>query len=212
MEYAFKDAEDTADRLGDAIEDTADDADSAANGGFTVLKGAAAELVTDGFEKVVDILKDTVIEMGNVDSAINDFQNKTGATAEEMTQYGETIKDLYRGSIGESMDDISDSAATVKRSLGDISPETLEEEVLQNVAIIVSTPKFSVPLDRGLGLAQRFIDKPIQVAQSILISEVLDAVEEYEPRAEVTNVTFEAGETPGLLVPVLEVNIVDNEE
>ncbi len=64
----------------------------------------------------------------------------------------------------------------------------------------------------GLGLAQRFIDKPIQVAQSILISEVLDAVEEYEPRAEVTNVTFEAGETPGLLVPVLEVNIVDNEE
>ena len=92
-----------------------------------------------------------------------------------------------------------------------LAPETLEEEVLQNVAIIVSTPKFSVPLDRGLGLAQRFIDKPIQVAQSILISEVLDAVE-YEPRAEVTNVTFEAGETPGLLVPVLEVNIVDNEE
>ena len=82
-----------------------------------------------------------------------------------------------------------------------LAPETLEEEVLQNVAIIVSTPKFSVPLDRGLGLAQRFIDKPMQVAQSILISEVLDAVEEYEP-----------GETPGLLVPVLEVNIVDNEE
>ena len=93
-----------------------------------------------------------------------------------------------------------------------LAPETLEEEVLQNVAIIVSTPKFSVPLDRGLGLAQRFIDKPMQVAQSILISEVLDAVEEYEPQAEVTNVTFEAGETPGLLVPVLEVNIVDNEE
>ena len=39
-----------------------------------------------------------------------------------------------------------------------LAPETLEEEVLQNVAIIVSTPKFSVPLDRGLGLAQRFID------------------------------------------------------
>ena len=28
-----------------------------------------------------------------------------------------------------------------------LAPETLEEEVLQNVAIIVSTPKFSVPLD-----------------------------------------------------------------
>ena len=93
-----------------------------------------------------------------------------------------------------------------------LAPDTLEEEVLQNVAIIVPQPTFSVPLDRGLGLAPRFIDKPIPVAQSILISEVLDAVDEYEPRAEVTNVTFEAGETPGLLVPVLEVNIVDNEE
>lgn len=132
---AFNDTEKDASKLGDAIEDTADDADSAANGGFTVLKGAAAELVTDGFEKVVDILKDTVIEMGNVDSAINDFQNKTGATAEEMTQYGETIKDLYRGSIGESMDDISDSAATVKRSLGDISPETLEEVTKQAITL-----------------------------------------------------------------------------
>ena len=93
-----------------------------------------------------------------------------------------------------------------------LAAESVDEEVLHNVAMIVSSPIFSVPLDRGLGLAQRFIDKPIQVAQSILISEVLDAVEEYEPRAEVTNVTFEKGETPGLLVPVLEVNIVDNEE
>ena len=30
-----------------------------------------------------------------------------------------------------------------------LAPETLEEEVLQNVAIIVSTPKFSVPLDNN---------------------------------------------------------------
>ena len=74
-----------------------------------------------------------------------------------------------------------------------LAPETLEEEVLQNVAIIVSTPKFSVPLDRGL-VGATVHRQAIQVAQSILISEVLDAVEEYEPRAEVTNVTFEAGE------------------
>lgn len=74
--------------------------------------------MTDGFEKVVDILKDTVIEMGNVDSAINDFQNKTGATAEEMTQYGETIKSLYRGSIGESMDDISGFCCNGKTIIG----------------------------------------------------------------------------------------------
>lgn len=91
-----------------------------------------------------------------------------------------------------------------------LAPESTAEEVLQNVSIIISTPKFSVPLERGLGLAQRFLDKPIPVAQSILISEVMDAIEEYEPRAAVENVTFELGDRPGLLIPVVEVSITDD--
>lgn len=90
-----------------------------------------------------------------------------------------------------------------------LAPETTVEEVLQNVAMILSTPKFSVPLDRGLGLAQRFLDMPIQAAQAVLISEVLDAVERDEPRAEVLSVTFEQGETPGKLILIVEVNIND---
>lgn len=93
-----------------------------------------------------------------------------------------------------------------------LAPETREEEIMQNVAVIISTPKFSVPLDRGLGMAQRFVDKPIQVAQSILISEVLDAVERDEPRVEVLNVTFEMGGTPGALIPVVEADILDDED
>ena len=91
-----------------------------------------------------------------------------------------------------------------------LAPETVEQEVLQNVAVIISTPKYSVPLDRGLGMAQRFVDKPIQVAQAILVSEVLDAIEEAEPRVEVLNVTFELGDRPGLLIPIVEVNIIDD--
>lgn len=92
-----------------------------------------------------------------------------------------------------------------------LAPESTLEEILQNVAVIISTPKFSVPLDRGLGMAQRFVDRPIQVAQSVLISEVLDAVERDEPRAEVLGVTYELGDTPGTLIPVVEVNIIDDE-
>lgn len=90
-----------------------------------------------------------------------------------------------------------------------LAPKSTEEEILQNVAMIVSTPQFSVPLDRGFGLAQRFVDKPIQTAQAILVSEVLDAVEKYEPRVEVLSVSFEQGEQPGSLIPILEVNIID---
>ena len=79
-----------------------------------------------------------------------------------------------------------------------LAPKTRVEEVLQNVAMILSTPKFSVPLDRGFGMAQRFIDKPIQTAQPILISEVLD-------------VSFVMGDRPGAMIPIAEVNIIDGE-
>ena len=86
-----------------------------------------------------------------------------------------------------------------------LAPETTQEE------IILSTPKFSVPLDRGLGMAQRFLDKPIQAAQSIMVSEVLEAIEQYEPRVQVDNVTFELGKCPGALIPIVEVSIIDDE-
>ena len=57
-----------------------------------------------------------------------------------------------------------------------------------------------------------FLDKPIPAAQSILISEVLEAIEEFEPRAEVENVTFELGDRPGTLIPIVEVKIIDGDE
>lgn len=93
-----------------------------------------------------------------------------------------------------------------------LAPKTREEEILQNVRFLLSTPKFTVPLDRDFGLSQRFIDKPLPVAESLFRAEILDAIEKYEPRVEVENVTFEQGDTPGMLIPQVEVNIVDGNE
>lgn len=90
-----------------------------------------------------------------------------------------------------------------------LAPKTVVEEVLQNISMILSTPKFSVPLDRKFGLSARFIDKPTPVAETILVAEILDAIEEYEPRAEVINITFERDEKAGKLIPRLEVNIIE---
>ena len=39
-----------------------------------------------------------------------------------------------------------------------MEPQTTEEEIAQNVAVILATPKFSVPLDRGLGMDMNFLD------------------------------------------------------
>ena len=57
--------------------------------------------------------------------------------------------------------------------------------VLQNIAIILSTRQGTCPLYRGFGLPQKFVDKPMPVAMPMMYSEVKEAVEEYEPRADV---------------------------
>ena len=50
--------------------------------------------------------------------------------------------------------------------------------VLQNIAVILSTPKGTVPLYREFGLDWKYLDKPMPVAKVLMISEVREAVEE----------------------------------
>lgn len=90
----------------------------------------------------------------------------------------------------------------------DLAPSSREKEILQNVAVLLSTPKMSVPMDRGLGSSMGFLDRPAQAARALMISEIAEAVAKYEPRAQVERVSFREGETHGSLIPVVEVSIV----
>lgn len=78
--------------------------------------------------------------------------------------------------------------------------------VLQNIQLILTTPKGSVPMYREFGLEQDFIDKPIPVAQTLMTSRIREALEMFEPRAKFVGITF-SEETPGKLIPILEVEI-----
>lgn len=80
--------------------------------------------------------------------------------------------------------------------------------VLQNIALILKTKRGTVPLDRDFGLEMQFIDKPIDIAETIAYTEVTEAVEEYEPRASVTDVSFSAG-ADGKMILNVEVEIED---
>ncbi len=83
--------------------------------------------------------------------------------------------------------------------------------VLQNVAIILSTRQGSVPGYRNFGLPQQFVDKPVNVAKTMLVAEIHEAIAEFEPRATISNISFETDEdAPGKLIPLLEVIV--NEE
>ena len=84
------------------------------------------------------------------------------------------------------------------------------KSVLQNVAIILATPKGTVPMYRDFGVDTEFLDLPMPVAKVRMIAEVREAVEAWEQRARVLSVRFsEEAEAEGVLLPVVEVEIVD---
>lgn len=84
------------------------------------------------------------------------------------------------------------------------------KSVLQNVAIILSTLRGSVPLYRDFGLPMTFLDRPMAAARPVLIAEIKDAISVYEPRANVTNVFLEGDPSgPGKLVATVEVEIYE---
>ena len=81
--------------------------------------------------------------------------------------------------------------------------------VLQNIALVLRTPKGSVPMYREFGLSQTFLDKPMPVAKVMMISALKEAIERWEPRAEFVGVTFAANASnPGELDPTVEVRII----
>lgn len=121
--------------VGTKADDAKDKSKDAADNGFTVMKGAAANLVSEGLSVMLDSLKDIVTEIGNADSAYNNFAIKTGASAKDMEQYSDAIMSLYKNNYGDSLSDVSDSMATVKQLAGDIPTDKLQEVTEYAIAL-----------------------------------------------------------------------------
>lgn len=86
------------------------------------------------------------------------------------------------------------------------APGSVTEEILQNVLTIITTPKYSVPLSRELGVDAAWLDDPTPVAQAKLTSEIVSAINKWEPRAKVARVSYVTTED-GILVPKVKVSI-----
>lgn len=82
------------------------------------------------------------------------------------------------------------------------------KSVLQNISILLATRKGTVPMYREFGLPMDYIDKPIDVAESLMASEIAEAIENYEPRAELVGLKIEnSANNPGKIAVILEVDI-----
>jgi len=80
-------------------------------------------------------------------------------------------------------------------------------EVIQNVRTIITTPKGTLPLDRGFGISIQFLDSPITTARAKAEQEIFMQVKKYEPRAVIKQIIWANDPISGSLKPnvVLEV-------
>ena len=88
----------------------------------------------------------------------------------------------------------------------DFAPQTQALEIIQNCQTILSTTKFSVPLDRDFGLDASFVDEPLLAAK--VESEIFTALKKYEPRVTIKQITWTA-DPEGIIKP--KVKVVINE-
>lgn len=93
----LNDADKAADDLDNTLDDLGESADNSSNG-FTVMKGALANLVAEGIQRAVDAIKDFVKETINVgrefDSSMSNVQAISGATDEELQMLRDTAKEF----------------------------------------------------------------------------------------------------------------------
>lgn len=98
----------------------------------------------------------------------------------------------------------------------DFAPQNEVAEILQNVRTILSGFVGSAPLHRDFGLSWEHLDKPLPVAYTLLQASVIEAIEEFEPRATVQSVEFEdtsdMDAQEGRLRPRVIISIGDEEE
>ena len=80
------------------------------------------------------------------------------------------------------------------------TPEEFED-IKMCLETLLSIRAGSQPLDRERGIDyEQTVGFPLDVAKNMLSLEIIEKVERYEPRVEVSSVTF-TGDTDGQLVP-----------
>ncbi len=87
-------------------------------------------------------------------------------------------------------------------------PETVVEEIIQNVRCLISTLKWQIPLARDIGISGDVVDMPILQAKAKLSQEIIQCLKKYEPRVQVQKIDFEA-DVSGKLIPKVEVKILE---
>lgn len=81
------------------------------------------------------------------------------------------------------------------------------DEILQNVRMILSTPKGSVPLNRQFGIDMSSLDKPIEIIENVFTAAIIEAIQASEPRVLVEKVSYYNDHQTGKVIPKVRIKI-----
>ena len=124
-------AEDAAEKLGKSLDEAGEKAENS-SGGFTVLKGAIADLAADAISAAIDAFKELAFEG---DNALAMLEAKTGATAEEMKGFEDVMYEVYDANYGESLGDVSEKLSTVIQMTDNLDNASLAKVTKQAIAL-----------------------------------------------------------------------------
>lgn len=130
----INEAENAADGFDESLNDMGDAAEDAA-GGFTVMKGALAELIADGIKTAAGAFRDLLTSSSEANA---NFQAQTGVSAKKTKEFSAEMQDLYKNNYGESLQDIGDKMAYVKQVTGEFDSSKIRE-VTENAMALEDT-------------------------------------------------------------------------
>lgn len=113
----------SADDLDGSLKDVGDSAESSSDG-FTVMKGALADLASKGIETAVSSLKDFATDAVN---AYSQFSAQTGIATDKMGDYQKAIDNVYKSNFGDSLQDVAEKMGKVKEVTGELDSSKLED-------------------------------------------------------------------------------------
>ena len=127
----LQEAEKAAENFGNALEDAGERAEDSGEG-YTVLKGAIADLAADAIEKAIDSFKTLATEG---DTALSKLAAKTGTTSSELQGFEDVMYEVYNANYGESLTDVSDKMSSVIQVMDDLDNASLSKVTKSAIAL-----------------------------------------------------------------------------
>lgn len=91
--------------------------------GFTVMKGAISNLVSDALNVAVDKYKEMAVSS---EQTLNSLQVKTGMSTEAVSELKDEMYAIYKDNFGDSLTDVADKIALVTQNIDESDPSKIK--------------------------------------------------------------------------------------